>query len=166
MKLSFISLLAAFFLVSIFDGCRKLDFKDDHTGSPEVKAIEWKTVYLKKSGAANQNIYSTAIADQAITDEIVKKGLVLVYHKISEGVRSLPYEQEQLGNSIIFEYRVSKGSLYLVLNSVLSVGDPDKEIHYFILNPTQLEQLQQKGVKKSDLLGADINNVKEIFETL
>lgn len=131
------------------------------TGSVAV----WKTASQWSSAAQEGfTIHSTKLSDSSITSDVVAKGLVLVYMNDGKSVVSLPYQQKDGGDAFWY-YQLSKNSLQINCDAYTAGINPSSvQVKYFVITPTQLEELAKAGHDKKSLLTLTYDNAAALLK--
>jgi hypothetical protein len=139
-------------LMLLAASCRKDDFKSEIPAVPaeqNVTTEKWTALgNWSSSQAEKTTTYFTSIPDSAITADIAKAGMVLVYKKVGATVQSLPLQD---GN-VSWHYQVSNGSIRINSENNIESNLSEALFSYFVITPGKLTQLEAAGKTKLDLL--------------
>lgn len=170
----FLAIVVAMF---IFVSCKKNDLQDvsfnndpvnntessvDNSATAKPSFSEWASVSNwnneKKDG---YNVYTGSFTDPTITSDITSSGLVLVFAKTGNTTESLPYNRE----NISWYYQVANGSIAVTATaSANATIDKSQTFSYVVLSKDQLNNLEAKGVTKSQLMNLSYQNVVSVLQ--
>jgi len=149
--------------------CKKADVQNDNAASKDQSGLaannavvsNWKTVDSWQTIAGkNSTTYQSKIEDAAITADVASNGLVLVYANNGKTIESLPFEQKMGALTYSWYYEVSEGMVN-VSSAVRGSGGAavNQSVRYFVLTPQQLDDMQAKGISRSDLMDMSYQQV-------
>lgn len=154
--------------------CRKNDFREETT--PEVPqttnelseaattiAETWQSPSSwEQSKQKKYTVFYTKINDQAITADVVAKGLVLAYQKNGEAIQSLPYENKK--SSSYWYHQISEGSILILCDSYGTYSPASgNAFTYLVITPDELKTLQANGHSVGDLMSLSYDQVKSLL---
>jgi hypothetical protein len=103
-----------------------------------------------KPPSRNNSRSSSAPSRNAITADVVNKGLVLVYAKEGSAIQSLPYESEQ--SKSFWYYQVAEGSLLVSADVYGTSSATAPEVRYFVFTGEQVNEIEKSGTSKAELM--------------
>ena len=141
-------------LMLIITSCKKEDVQktnDADQTSNTAKFKEWNFLNSWNSSATeNITTYFSKITDSAITNDVARSGLVLVYKKSAEDIQSLPSHEKD--TKAYWYYQVSKGSIRINIDNNDGQNLSQQSFSYIIITPQQLSILEENGKSKFDLM--------------
>lgn len=158
--------LALLILVS----CTKSELQSAAEATTESAAItsisdlKWSPV--ANAGAGNEAVaFAGEIKNEAITEEVMESGLVLVFGKTSNQVQSLPFQEE--GSELRYwYYHVSQGSVFIQANSPSKSATVTTAQNFavVVISKSQLETLEANGTSRDLLLGMSLEQVTSLLK--
>ena len=123
----------------------------------------WSTV-TNSTGEGNEAVaFAGEIKDEAITEDVIENGLVLVFAKTAAQVQSLPF-QEESAELRYWYYHVSQGSVFIQANSVSkNAAVTAQDFGVVVLSKSQLEALESNGISRDLLLGMSFDQVSAVL---
>ena len=118
----------------------------------DASATAWATVSQWNSNKQEGfTTFSTELKDSSITSAVIAKGLVLVFMNSSTGIVSLPFQQKTGGDAFWY-YQLSKNTLKINVDAYTGTNPGTNGVKYFVVTPERLQELQQSGHTKKELL--------------
>lgn len=162
--------LAGFAIVLLIASCKKQDVQLNSASKTTAissvgatKTSGWNSL-TNWSSAKNGNTttYFSTISDTAITADVAKSGLVLVYTKNGSAVQSLPFQDKSTNTN--WYYQVSKGSVRINGDNNASQNFSGQNFSYLVLTSQQLSSLQEKGKTKLDLMQMPYDQIQPLLK--
>ena len=126
--------------------------------------LKWSSV--ANAGAGNEAVaFAGEIKNDAITEEVMENGLVLVFSKTASQVHSLPFQEE--GSELRYwYYHVSQGSVFIQANSASKSATVTtaQDFAVIVISKSQLEALESNGTSRDLLLGMSLEQVNALLK--
>lgn len=127
-------------------------------------AAKWSSV--ANAGVSNDAVaFAGEVKDEAITEEVLESGMVLVFAKSGNLVQSLPF-QESGSDLKYWYYHVSLGSVFIQANAAsrAATAITAKDFAVVVLTQAQLEKLEGNGTSRDLLLGMSLDQVNNLVK--
>lgn len=126
-------------------------------------AAKWSSV--SNTGTGTEAVaFAGEIKDDAITEDVIVNGLVLVFGKTNSLVQSLPFQEK--GNELRYwYYHVSQGSVFIQANSVSKSASVTtaQDFAVIVISKSQLENLESNGTSRDLLFGMSFDQVNALL---
>lgn len=160
LQLSLLAVAAILFAVS----CKKTDARPssaDENPSTVVNSNLDNSASIKWDASREEThtVYSTVIADPAVTKDVVANGLVLVYKINGSSVSGLPFTEKNGSSEDYWYYQVANGAIQISVNSKGEAPSTQNNFKRLVISPDQLSSLQSKGLSKMDLMTSSYDRV-------
>jgi hypothetical protein len=154
--------------------CKKNDFREESSEvqqtsnevseAPLTVAETWQSPSnWEQSKQKKYTVFYTKITDEAITADVVSKGLVLAYQKNGEAIQSLPYEDKK--SSSYWYHQISEGSILILCDSYGTYSPASgNSFTYLVITPDELKTLQANGHSVGDLMSLSYDQVKSLLD--
>jgi hypothetical protein len=136
----------------------------DNATVTSVGDLKWSSV--ANAGAGNEAVaFAGEIKNDAITEEVMESGLVLVFSKTANQVQSLPF-QEETADLRYWYYHVSQGSVFIQANSASksAIVTTAQDFAVVVISKSQLETLETNGTSRDLLLGMSLDQLNTLLK--
>jgi hypothetical protein len=163
-------LAAVFGAAIVFTACKKTDVQREaaqNQVSATTTAAQWKPLNNWTSQSQEKyTVYSNTVEDKNISSAIASKGLVLAYKKTSSSVVALPTDEKGSNGSYFWYYQISDGAIVFSADAYGTAKTPgaDQSFAYFIVSPEKLNELQEKGYSKAELMKLSYENAAALLK--
>ena len=148
--------------------CKKTDVAQDLSSNQTISASAPAQVWtsLNSWTSAKQEKYtsnSATIQNANITDAVVNDGMVLVFKKSGNEIKSLPFQDKTVNAS--WYYQVANGSITINSDNYGAAQNLNSQsFAYFIVTSEKLSDLQSKGKSQIDLLSLSYEEAAAILK--
>jgi len=146
--------------------CRKTDVAQDPLNQTTSTAAPAVWTSLNSWTSAKQEKFtsnSATIQNANITDAVVKDGMVLVFKKSGNEIKSLPFQDKAVNAS--WYYQVANGSITISSDNYGAAQNLNTQsFAYFVVTPEKLSDLQAKGKSEMDLLALSYEDAAAILK--
>lgn len=154
----------------VFTACKKSDVKSEalqNQASVSSVSSQWKS--LSNWTTQNQEeykVHSNTIEDKSITSDVASKGLVLAYKKTSNSIVALPADEKGSSGSYFWYYQIANGNIAFSADAYGDAKTPgvEQSFAYFIISPEKLNELQEKGYSKVQLMKLSYENAAALLK--
>jgi hypothetical protein len=165
--------ISALALVLVFASCRKSDLPHNPLAQDKAKVAaataaapvsDWKSVGNWTSTRQEKSTsFSAQIKDNALTTANVSTGLVLVYKKEGDAVRSLPYRDKVTGQ--YWYYQASENDITINVDAA-GTGKINNlaTFRYFILSEEKIKELEAQGTTKFEIMKMSFDKASSLLQ--
>lgn len=154
------NLCIASLIILFITGCKKADYIDetlpDRNEQYDVPAeISWLLVNDEK------NTYATQINTSSINEEIVRNGLVIVYHISNNHTKSLPFQEFKDGRNYSLIYSVANSRISIYMTPEAGIPPNDMHFDFIVINPSDLKKLEASGITRDKIFELPPAEIRE-----
>ncbi len=160
-KISFILLAGTIFFAS----CQKQNdelFPQEEVATVNTQFSSWSTVSFTASEAGKGATASGQINDPAIDSAVVSGGMVLVFSKENNEIKTLPFAHT---SGIEWNYEIKKGGIQISASSDKKALSSlaGLQFSYAIVPSSKIASLEGKGTSVDDLINLDYSSASALL---